>query len=390
MKVLVAHNFYQQRGGEDSVMQAEKRLLLSASHQVVEYSRHNDEIRDYSFLRKIGLASDTLWSFDTYQSLRCILQREKPDVVHFHNIFPLISPSAYYACKNAGVAVIQAVQNFRLLCPAANLFREGRVCEECVQHSLIHGVLHGCYHDSRLQTAVVAGMLLVHRKMNTWSERVDALIVCTEFARNKLVSQGFPEKKIFVKPSFVFPDPGPRTGQGETPLVVGRLSLEKGPLFLRDAWARLGTNIPLHIVGDGPLRQELQSAFARRNGHKIVFHGWLTREKTIEAIKRAKFLVFPSLCYEAFPNSIAEAYACGVPVIAPRLGAMGEIVQNGVTGLHFEAGDPEDLAAKVEWAWTHSSHMENMGRAARAEFEAKYHAAKNYEMLMEIYRRAID
>jgi len=130
-------------------------------------------------------------------------------------------------------------------------------------------------------------------------------------------------------------------------------------------------------------------AFARRNGHKIVFHGWLTREKTIEAIKRAKFLVFPSLCYEAFPVSIAEAYACGVPVIAPRLGAMGEIVQNGVTGLHFEAGDPEDLASKVEWAWTHPSDMEEMGCTARSEFEKKYQASKNYEMLMEIYHKAM-
>jgi glycosyltransferase involved in cell wall biosynthesis len=389
MKVLIAHNFYQQRGGEDSVMEAEKRLLVSTHHEVLEYFRHNDEIRDYSFLQEIRLASGTLWAADTHRSLRRLLRDEKPTIAHFHNVLPLISPSAYYACKDAGIPVVQAVQNFRLLCPSGNLFRDGRVCEECIEHTLVRGVLHACYRDSRPQTAVVAGMLALHRKMKTWSERVDAYVVCTEFARGKLVSQGFPACKIFLKPNFVFSDPGPRSCHGETPLVVGRLSAEKGQRLLPQAWSRLGGEVPLRIVGDGPLRSELESAFARSNGHRIMFEGWLPKEKTIEALMSARFLVFPSQCYEGFPVTIAEAYSCGLPVIAPRLGAMAEIVEDGRTGLHFSPGDPEDLAAKVEWAWTHAAEMEEMGRGARAEYEAKYTPERNYKILMEIYERAI-
>ncbi len=387
MKILVAHNAYQQRGGEDSVMEAEARLLLSRHHEVLKYFRHNDEIRDYSFLENIRLASGTLWAADTLRSLRRLLRDEKPAIAHFHNTLPLVSPSAYYACKDASVPVVQAIQNFRLLCPGGNLFRDGRVCEECIEHSLVRGVLHACYRDSRLQTAVVAGMLALHRSMKTWSERVDAFVVCTEFARGKLLSQGFPVGKVFVKPNFVFPDPGARSDRGETPVAVGRLSPEKGQRLLPQAWSHLGSDVPLRIVGDGPLRSELESAFARSNGHRVSFEGWLSKERTIELIKRARFLVVSSLCYEAFPVTIAEAFACGVPVLAPRLGAMAEIVSNGQTGLHFEPGNPEDLAAKVEWAWAHPESMEEMGRAARAEFEARYTGERNYQILMRIYEQ---
>jgi glycosyltransferase involved in cell wall biosynthesis len=389
MKILVAHNFYQQRGGEDSVMEAEKSLLLSAGHQVVEFFRHNDEIRTYTLPRKIRLASGTLWSSGTYRSLRSVLLAEKPDIAHFYNTFPLISPSAYHACRDEGVPVVQAIQNFRLFCPGGNFFRNERACEDCVEHSLFRGIFHGCYRDSRLQTAVVAGMLALHRRMKTWSEFVDALVVCTEFARNKFVSQNIPASKVFVKPNFVFEDPGPRSAGGGMPLVAGRLSPEKGTRILPDVWARLRSKVPLRIVGDGPLREEIESAFARSNGHRVVFEGWLPRDKAIEALKEASFLVFPSQCYEAFPVSIAEAYACGLPVIAFRLGAMAEIVRDGVTGLLAEPGNAADLAAKVEWAWNHPEELVRMGRAARAEYEAKYQPAANYEMLMDIYRSAL-
>jgi glycosyltransferase involved in cell wall biosynthesis len=389
MKVLIAHNSYQQRGGEDSVMEAEKSLLLRAGHELVEYFRHNEEIRAYSFPQKIRLAASTIWASDTYRSLRCLLRAERPDIAHFYNTLPLISPSAYYACKDQGVPVVQAIQNYRLFCPGGNFFREERACEECAEHSLLRGVLHGCYRDSCLQTAVVAGMLAVHRGMNTWSQRVAAFVVCTQFAREKFVSQGLPAAKVFVKPNFVFADPGPRSAPGAVPLVVGRLSPEKGMRLLPVAWARLGHGMPLRIVGDGPLRGEIESAFARSNGSKVVFAGWLPRDKTIEALKNASFLVFPSQCYEAFPVSIAEAYSCGVPVIASRLGAMAEIVHDQVTGLHFNPGSAEDLADKIEWAWTHPTAMEEMGHAARAEYENKYTAEENYRQTMQIYTATI-
>jgi len=389
MNIVLVHNHYQHPSGEDVVVRSEKELLTAAGHQVTEYARHNDEIKHYGLRLRAMLAFRTVWAWDSLRDLRAILNREKADVAHFHNTLPLISPAAYYACREAGVPVVQTLHNYRLFCPAPTFFRNGQVCEECVQHSLWRGVRYGCYHGSRLATATVALMLAVHRVLGTWTRRVDCYIALTEFARQKFVEAGLPAEQIVVKPNFVYPDPGKRNEGGDYALFAGRLAPEKGLGTLLDAWQRLRNNVPLEILGDGPLGIKLQEHAASHGPSNVRFRGRLTGERTLEAMKGARVLVFPSQWYEGFPMVIAEAYASGVPVIASRLGAMAEIVEDGRTGLHFTPGDPEDLAAKVEWAWTHPKEMEVMGRAARAEYEAKYTAEHNYPMLMGIYQRAI-
>lgn len=389
MKILLVHNSYQQPGGEDISTRAEKALLQAAGHRVVEYLRDNDEIIAYGLFKKASLPLRTVWAWDSHREIKALIDRERPDVAHFQNTFPLISPAAYYACREAGVPVVQTLRNFRLLCPGAIFLDRGRLCEACVEHSLWRAVAHGCYRHSRAATTTVALMLAVHRWLGTWTRLVDCYIALTEFGRRKFIEGGLPAEKIAVKANFVLQDPGTRDGRGEHALLVGRLSEEKGLQTLLAAWARLNNRIPLEIVGDGPLRPTPQNDPRHRLTGSIHFCGWLSRDRTLAAIKQARFLVFPSECYEGFPVTIAEAFACGVPVVASRLGAMGEIVEDGRTGLHFNPGDAADLAAKVEWAWAHPEEMAAMGRAGRAEFEAKYTAERNYDTLMEIYRRAI-
>ncbi|MGB9465153.1 MAG: glycosyltransferase family 4 protein [Candidatus Acidiferrum sp.] len=380
MKILVAHNSYQRRGGEDAVCEAETKLLREAGHEVIEYLRRNDEIHSYSFFEKASLAWRTSWSERANRELLGTLLRESPDVVHFHNTFPLISPSAYYACRAAGVPVVQTLHNYRLLCPSGNLFRDGHVCEECVSHSRLRSIVHGCYHESRIATAVVAGMLTLHGARRTWAEQVDLFLVCTEFARGKFVDAGFDEARIRVKPNFIAPDPGARLSGGNTALFIGRLSPEKGAQLLPPAWSKLATAMPLEIVGDGPLRASLEVDCVRLRLAGVHFCGWLDAQAAMKRLRAAKFLIVPSTCYEGFPLAVAEAYACGVPIIAAGHGGLAEIVRGGRTGLFFKPGDAEDLAAKVEWAWAHPDEMETMGRAARVEFETKYTpaAALNY------------
>jgi glycosyltransferase involved in cell wall biosynthesis len=385
VKILVAHNFYQRRGGEDAVCESEVRLLRHAGHKVVEYLRQNDEIHDYSFFAKASLGWGASWSERANRELREILVREAPDVAHFHNTFPLISPSAYYACHAAGVPVIQTLHNFRLLCPGGNLFRDGHVCEDCLSHSLLHSIAHGCYRGSRVTTSAVAGMITVHRLLGTWAKQVDLFLVCTDFARRKFVSGGFDGRRIKVKPNFITADPGIRSGGGSTGLFVGRLSPEKGPELLPAAWSKLGASIPLEIVGDGPSRAALESDCARLGLQTIHMAGWIDCGAVIERLRAARFLIVPSTCYEGFPLAIAEAYACGVPVIAAGHGGLAEIVRDGFTGLHFRPGDAVDLAAKVDWAWAHPQEMETMGRAGRAEFEMKYTAAAALDHLERAY-----
>ena len=383
LSVLCVHNRYIQPGGEDQVFESETQLL--AEHGVRVEKVEAQTTYPSGLVRKISAAVDCVWSRSWHQEFKAILRRVQPDVVHVHNFFSVISPSIYYACREEGVPVVQTLHNYRLACPAASFYRDGKVCEECLDRGPFHAVRYGCYRDSKLATAALAAMLEVHRRKHTWTEMVDCYVALTEFARAKMIQAGLPAEKIRVKPNFVLPDPGPRTGDGDYALFVGRLVDLKGVGTLIKAWAKLPASIPLVIAGDGPYRQEMETLIADLKLKNIDYRGRLSRQDTLAAMKGARFLMFPSEWYEGFPVTIAESFACGVPVLCSRLGGMQEIVDDGRTGLHFTPGDASDLAEKVQWAWSHPDETSTMGQAARAEFELKYSAERNFGMLTEIY-----
>ena len=390
MKLLLLHNAYQQHGGEDAVFTAEAELLRANGHCVIRYQRHNDELLRAGLRGSISAGINTLWSSTSYKEVFALLKREEPTIAHFHNTFPLISPSAYYACFDAGVPVVQTLHNYRLLCPAATFLRDGRVCESCLGRSVPWpGIVHACYRNSRAASTVVAGMLTLHRAKQTWAKKVDVYIALSEFSRRKFIEGGLPPKRVAVKPNFVS-DPGVNKSLGEYLISVGRVSEEKSIPLLLSAWSKLHRPPPLRIAGDGPLRDELITEIRRRGLEKAIdLLGRIPHEETVKYIRGARFMVIPSQCFENFPLTIAEAFACGVPVIVSRLGAMREIVEDGRTGLHFAAGDSQDLAVKVEWAWAHPEAMSEMGRAARKEYEAKYTPQQNYRNLMTIYQQVL-
>lgn len=382
MQVLSIHNSYQIRGGEDESREAEQRLLREMGHSVEVYEENNDRL---SSLNAIQLACKTVWSKEAYKTVKQLLARQPHDIVHVQNFFPLISPSVYYAAKSMGVPVVQTLRNYRLLCPNAMFFREGRVCEACIGKALpLPGVLHGCYRESQTASGAVATMLTVHRLMQTWMQKVDLYIALTEFARQKFIQGGFPEDKIVVKPNFVNPDPGIGQGSGGYALYVGRLSVEKGLDTLLAGWEKLGKQLPLKIVGDGPLANQVVEATQRLGNVE-----WLGRKPVQEVyalMGEAKLVIFPSKWYETFGRVAVEAFAKGTPVIAANIGAIAEVVEHGRTGLHFQPGDALDLATQVEWALSHPSELAQMRREVRAEFETKYTAKQNYRQLMEIYK----
>jgi glycosyltransferase involved in cell wall biosynthesis len=386
MKVLMIHNRYQQPGGEDEVFLAEASLLESYAHRVVRYSTHNDRVAE---MNRLALAGNTLWNSSTYQELRALIRQERPRVAHFHNIFPLISPAGYYAAKAEGVPVIQTLHNYRLLCPNAQFFRDGRVCEDCMGKVIPWpGVVHKCYRGSRAASAVVTAMLATHRASHTWTEMVDMYVVLTEFARRKFIEGGLPARKLTIKPNFVYPDPGPGEGRGGYALFVGRLSPEKGIGTLLAAWERLKEQIPLKVVGDGPLAELVASAASRYP--YLEYLGYRSAEEVHGLLKEASVLIFPSEWYETFGRVAAEAFATATPVIAADIGAVAELVEHGRTGLRFRPGDPEDLAAQVGWFLSHPEEHSRLRSEARAEFEAKYTAERNYQTLMKIYESTLE
>lgn len=390
MKVLIIHNSYQEPGGEDVVFAQECQLLESHGHEVVKYQRSNHEIEAMSGLQRLALAKDIIWSAASNRHVRDVLQTERPDLVHIHNTFMMVSPSVYQVCQEMSVPVIQTLHNFRLLCPAFSLFRDGHVCEECPTSGLWRSVWHGCYRDSRVMTANVALMLQIHRASQTWNDSVDTYIALSEFARHKFIDGGLPSTKLRVKPNFISPDPGERDRPGDYAIFVGRLSPEKGVTILLAAWGLLKLSIPLVIVGDGPLRPLLEDEVGKRKLSTVKFTGRLPMAQARNAIRQAAFLIAPSLWYEGFPMIICEAFACGTPVLCSRLGTMQEVVTDQDTGLHFAPDTAEDLAGKVEWAWNNRGKMVAMGKSARRAYETHYTAEKNYEMLMQIYHETMN
>jgi glycosyltransferase involved in cell wall biosynthesis len=384
MRILSIHNSYQIRGGEDESRELEERLLQEHGHHVSIYEESNDQVAQ---LNALQLVSKTVWSAQSYQTVKQHLQNDPYNLIHVQNFFPLISPSVYYAAKAAKVPVVQTLRNYRLLCPNALFFRDGQVCEDCLGKAIPYpGVVNRCYRENLAASAGVATMLTIHRSMKTWTNLVDVYITLTEFARQKFIEGGFPADKIVVKPNFVHPDPQIGSGTGGFALYVGRLSVEKGIDTLLSAWEKLDTPFPLKIVGDGPLADQVIAA-TQRLPH-IQWLGRRTMPEVHELMGQAMMLIFPSKWYETFGRVAVESFAKGTPVIAAQIGAIAELVESGHTGLLFRPGDANDLARQVQWALAHPQAFTAMRQATRAEFLAKYTAQANYQRLMEIYQIA--
>lgn len=385
MRILLVHNRYQQAGGEDTALASELEMLTQRGQDVRAYVDDNHRI---SSMSRLSLAANTIWSHHSYRRLRDVIRHTRPDVVHFQNTFPLVSPAAYYAARHESVPVVQTLHNYRLLCPNALFYREGRVCEVCLRKWFPWpGVAHACYRGNRTATAVVATMLAVHRLVKTWERGVDVYVALTEFARQKFVEAGLPAERLAVKPNFIYPDPGEGGGCRDYALFVGRLSPEKGVRLLLRAWERLGHDVPLKIVGDGPLAVDVARATQRMPG--VEWLGRRTPSEVYDLMGQAAFLVFPSEWYEGLPLTAVESFAKGTPIVAADLGAMSTVVRHRHTGLHFRPSDAEDLVRSVEWARTHPADVRVMGRAARREYERYYTSDRNYDLLMAIYDTAI-
>jgi glycosyltransferase involved in cell wall biosynthesis len=384
MRILSIHNRYLIRGGEDESRESEERLLREMGHQVDVYEEDNTTLKN---LNKIQALATTVWSSSSYRKIRDQLKQTQYDVVHIQNFFPIISPSVHYAANAAGVAVVQTLRNYRLLCPNALFFRENRVCEDCLGKSIPYpGVLHRCYRESLSASMGVTAMLTAHRLLKTWTRKVDLYIALTNFAREKYIQGGLPAEQIIVKPNFVSPSPVVGSGRGGYALYVGRLSVEKGLDTLLSAWKYINGKLPLKIVGDGPLSKEVEAATQNLTG--VEWLGSLPIAEVHQLMGEATVLIFPSKWYETFGRVAVEAFATGTPVIGSKIGAIQELIDSGRTGLHFEAGNSEDLAAKVHWLIEHPETIKQMRQEARAEFENKYTAHINYKMLIDAYQRA--
>ena len=389
MRILIAHNAYRYRGGEEQAVESDRALLERHGHAVDVYFRAYEEVASADGpVRAVRLALGALWSVRTYLDMRSLIRARRPDVLHVHNIFPLVSASVYRAARAERVPVVQTLHNYRLVCPAATLLRDGRPCELCIGTAPWRAVRHRCYRDSRAQSLALATILTTHRVFGTWSHDVDAYIALTEFGRNLFVRGGLPRERIFVRHNAVQPAARTPYAGPSSAIFVGRLSPEKGVQVLLDAWRSL-PDVPLTIVGDGPLAAEVRAGVSRPELAHVRVVGHLPHRDVLDHLARSGMLVFPSVCYEGFALAIAEALAHGVPVIGSRLGAQAEIVRDGVSGLLFRAGDPAALRDAVRRLVSTDGLAQRLSDGARTEFVERFSPETSYRALIGVYERVV-
>lgn len=390
MRILAVHSYYQQPGGEDMVFEAETALLEAGGHQVARKTFSNQEIPEKpGIAESIRLGLSTIWSRSANRQIQEHVRHFRPDVVHFHNTFPLVSPSAYKACNALGIPVVQTLHNYRAVCANAVMIRDGRICQDCVGRAVpLPAVKYACYRSSVSKSAVVGGMQMMNRFVANSRRAVTLYVALSQSSRDIFVRSGIDPERISIKPNFVPHDPGCGDHQGGYALFAGRLSPEKGVRTLLEAWNRWDPGLPLMIAGDGPERDLVERAAGQSD--TITWLGRQSPETLVQTMGDAKLLVFPSEWYETFGLTIIEAFARGTPVVASRLGTPAELVSDGGSGLLFEAGNAEDLARTVRRLVDDSSDYRAMVNMARKEYLERYSAAQNLRRLEELYEVAIE
>jgi len=384
-RVQQVHTRYRLPGGEDQVVEAERRLLEEAGVEVSQVIFENADLRESrSFAGDLHLAASAIWSRTAERRVSAAIVAHRPQAMHVHNTFPAASPSVYAAAAAHGVPVIQTLHNYRLVCPAATLFRHGHVCTDCVGRSIPWpAVLHACVRGSRPQSAVAAATLAIHRARGTFTRGIDGYVALTSFQRELMIEGGLPAERIRVIPNFLEPDPGIGTASRTGVLFVGRLAREKGIAVLLDAASAVRGVV--RVVGDGPLAPDVEEADA---AGRVAYLGSLTHPSVMDEVRATIALVLPSIWLGGFPLVVLEAFATGTPVITSRIGSLAELVEDGVTGLLAKPNDAADLVDRIQWAIGHPGNMRRMGLNARRRYEARFRGQTHLAALLETYASA--
>ncbi|GAA1946013.1 glycosyltransferase [Streptomyces durmitorensis] len=391
MHILVVHNRYNsaQPSGENTVVDQETALLRAAGHRVEVFERRSDDIAALSLLAKAAVPLLVPWNPAVRKELAARLRAERPDVVHVHNVFPLLSPAVIAACADAGVPAVATLHNYTQVCPPGTLQRDGRPCTECVGGSPLPAVRHGCYRGSRLATVPLAVSLSANRRR--WWSGVERFLCISAAQRDVLVRSGMPSERLAVKHNFVPEPDARRVGEGEHLLYLGRLAEAKGVRLLMAAWDEIaasgGVGVPLVIAGAGPLEREVTDWAAGRPDVRYV--GLYDPAECRKAVARSVAVVAPSTWLEAFGLVVVEAMAAGVPAVAAGHGAFVELVDDGVTGLLHRPGDAASLASCIRRVAAEQGRNREMGQAARRRYEQGFSPAVGLERLVDEYRTAI-
>lgn len=389
MRILQVHNFYRIPGGECGVVHAEKSLLESRGHDVRQYTRHSSEVSDYGAVRKARAYIQIPYSFEVERDLVRALRREQPDVVHVHNVFPLLSPSVYRAIKKQNIPVVQTVHNFRFLCPNGQFFVDGRVCLDCMERGLWSAVHKRCMQNSYVVSLAYATAIGMAWASGNLPDNIDQFVALNRFSADKLSAGGIPADKISICGNYIDEALSSVTPKRAYVLYLGRLSREKGLLTLLHAWKGV-EGVALKVAGTGPLEAELRDTAKTLGLSRVEFVGYVSGPEKENLVREALCTVVPSEWYENFPLTILEAYALGTSVIASRIGGLPEMVEHGNTGLLFEPGNSDELSRCISGLVSNRDEVRRMATNALDAAKKRFGPDQHYRQLVAIYSRAIE
>jgi glycosyltransferase involved in cell wall biosynthesis len=384
MRVLIVHGAYQQFGGEDSVVRAERELLERHGDEVMLYSRHNDETKSFNSFQKVAFFPQTVYSWKSSGEISDVVHSFKPDVAFVHNVYPLLSPSVYHKLHSLGVPAVQVLHNFRPFCPNGFYYTQGQICEACRGGNYLNAIRKKCYKDSYIFSGLYA-LTLGSNRLAGMIDKVSGFICLTEFFKIKMQEAGVPDSKLFVRPNFVYAPPlSGASDAGKYAMYMGRLSPEKGCWTLIHAFEQL-PQIPLKILGTGPLEHELKDYVTKKGISNIEFLGFKSGDEKWQVLRNALCLVVPSEWYENFPVTVLEAFMAAKPVVAARMGGLPYIVEDGKAGLLFDSGNVEQLAKQIQRLAEDPAGAVRMGARGRSLSETKYGPEQGYSNLMNIF-----
>ena len=384
MKIVQVHNRYRYGGGEDDVFVTTCNLLKNNGITVYLLETKSEGL-DSTLFHKVNAFISGIYSFSAAQKMNQMVSQNRPDLVHIHNIYPLLSPSILVSCRRAGIPVVMTCHNFRLICPVATLFSDGKICERCVDRKEYWCVLKNC-RGTFSESVAYALRSFFARSLGLFKKNVTIYIAVSEYVKSRLVSSGFDKDLITVIPNMVnIPKTNVEPTNGKYVAYIGRISEEKGIKTLLAAASRV-PNMQLLLAGNGPLLPEYKRC-VQKNAN---FIGRLNKQQLVSFYQHARFIVVPSEWYETFGLVVAEAMSHGLPVIASRIGGLPELVEDGVTGLLFEPGNSEDLAGKMKLLWDNSDLCKKMGEAGRDKATREYNENIYYKRLIAAYKKAID
>lgn len=391
MKIVVVHSRYRSAtpSGENRVVDQEFAALAELGHDVQLFQRRSDDIAGWSAARKAALPAAVVWNGQIRRELRELLRTTRPDVVHIHNTFPLLSASVLYACRDAAVPVVVTLHNYLLACASGGFFRDGQLCHECIEGSPTRAIQHGCYRGSRAATAPVALAAMAHRR--AWQTMVSAYS-CVSASQRELLRSVLPDDRVFIRHNMI-PELSVRQTARRADIVhAGRLEVAKGTPVLMAGWdrylaGRANPGLRLVIAGSGALEDSVRTWAASRPS--VEFVGQLEPDACAELMAAARAVVLPSICQETFGLALIEAMAQGVAPMAAARGAFPELITHGLNGLLFEPDDPAALAAALALAEAEDKTFEEYGAQARKTYEQRFNPADSMQELLEIYRFAV-